>query len=483
MAKKNQIDAEKDKLKAINDVFKLAKEKEVKMVDLRFTDMPGQWQHFSIPIDKLEEENFYEGFGFDGSSIRGWKSINDSDMLVIPDPTTAIVDPFIKSTSLVMICDVTDCDKNPYVNDPRYIAKQTQKYLESTGIADEVYFGPEAEFFILDHVAYNVNEYSSWYRLDSVEGFWNTGSEKEANLGHKIRLKEGYFPVPPSDSMNDIRNLMVDYLMQVGMDVETQHHEVATAGQAEIDIKYGKMLDMVDQMQWFKYIIKNTARMVGKTATFMPKPIFGDNGSGMHTHISLWKGGKPLFAGNEYAGLSEMALYFIGGLLKHAPSILAFSNPTTNSYKRLVPGYEAPVTLAYSKANRSAAVRIPMYSNNPKAKRVEFRCPDGTANPYLAFSAMVLAGLDGIENKIHPGEPLDRNLYDMPIDEYMKLNHAPETFRLALYNLKKDHQFLLKGDVFTEEFIDTYVKYKIENEVNQVQLRPHPYEFHLYYEV
>ncbi|MBI5402134.1 MAG: type I glutamate--ammonia ligase [Ignavibacteriae bacterium] len=481
---KNPIEEQKEKLKKINDVFKLIKEKEIKMIDLRFTDLPGQWQHFSAPVSNLKQEHFYEGFGFDGSSIRGWKAINESDMLAIPDPSTAHIDPFMKTKTLSMLCDIMDPQtKQYYDHDPRVIAKKAIDYLHSTGLADTAYYGPEAEFFILDHVAYNINEYSSWYRIDSREGFWNTGSENEANLGHKIRIKEGYFPVPPSDSTNDLRNVMVQHLIEAGMDVELQHHEVATAGQAEIDFKYCPMLDCCDNLQMFKYIIKNTAREAGKTATFMPKPIFGDNGSGMHTHISLWKDGKPLFAGDKYAGLSEIGLYFIGGLLKHAPSLLALTNPTTNSYKRLVPGYEAPVNLVYSKSNRSAAIRIPMYSDSPKAKRVEFRCPDGTANPYLAFSAMLLAGLDGIINKIEPGDPIDKDIYHLSPEEHSKIRQAPESFEIALHNLEHDNEYLKQGNVFTDELLKTWIDYKMNKEVKEVQLRPHPYEFHLYYEV
>lgn len=484
MAAKTPIEKQKEKLRKIQDVFKMIKEKEIKMIDLRFTDLPGQWQHFSVPVDKFSEESFYEGLGFDGSSIRGWKSINESDMLVIPDPETAKVDPFIKYRSLSIVCDIVDpITKKPYERDPRYIARKALDYLKSTGIADEAYFGPEAEFFILNHVAYNINEYSGWYRIDSREGFWNTGSEIEANLGHKIKVKEGYFPVPPSDSTNDVRNQMVEHLLELGIEVEVQHHEVATAGQGEIDFRFAPMLQTSDNLQMFKYVVKNTAREAGMTATFMPKPIYGDNGSGMHTHVSLWKGGKPLFAGDKYAGLSDMALHFIGGLLKHAPSLLAFTNPTTNSYKRLVPGYEAPVNLVYSMRNRSASIRIPMYSTNPKAKRVEFRCPDGTANPYLAFSAMLLAGLDGIINKVEPGEPVDRDIYHLSEEEHRKIRQAPGSLEIALENLKRDHEFLLQGDVFTKEVIDTWYDYKIEKEVREVQLRPHPYEFHLYYEV
>lgn len=474
----------KEKLGQINNVFKLIKDKEIKMIDFRFTDMVGGWQHFSVPTHRLTEESFYEGFGFDGSSIRGWKQINESDMLCLPDPSTAQIDSFIKVPTLSMICDIFDpISKQYYDMDPRFICKKALEYLKSTGIADSVFFGPEAEFFILDHVAYNVNEYSSWYKIDSVEGFWNTGTEHEANLGHKIRIKEGYFPVPPADSTNDLRNEMVVNLMAAGIDVETQHHEVATAGQAEIDFKYCPMLKCADDLQMFKYVVKNTAKAAGKTATFMPKPIFGDNGSGMHTHISLWKDGKPLFAGDKYAGLSDMALHFIGGLLKHAPALLAITNPTTNSYKRLVPGYEAPVNLVYSMRNRSAAIRIPMYSDNPKAKRVEFRCPDGSANPYIAFSALLLAGLDGIINKIDPGAPMDMDVYHLNATEAAKINHAPDSLRNALQNLAKDHEFLKAGNVFTQDFVDTWIDYKMNREVKEVQLRPHPYEFHLYYEV
>lgn len=469
---------------AIKNVMAMIKKHGVKMIDFRFTDMPGQWQHFSVPVSQFDESAFEEGLGFDGSSIRGWQSINESDMLVMPDPETANIDPFIQAKSLSLICDIVDpISKEPYSRDPRYIARKAIAYLEKSKIADTAFFGPEAEFFILDHVAYNVNEYSSWYKVDSREGFWNTGTELEINLGHKIRQKEGYFPVPPADSTNDIRNVMVEHLINAGIEVETQHHEVATGGQAEIDYKFCPMLTCADRLMMFKYIIKNTARQFGKTATFMPKPIFGDNGSGMHVHQSLWKAGKPLFAGKEYAGLSETALYYIGGLLKHAPSLLAFTNPTTNSYKRLVPGYEAPVNLAYSKRNRSAAARIPMYSNSPKAKRVEFRCPDGTANPYLAFSAMLMAGLDGIINKINPGKPMEMDIYHMSEKELAKIPQAPDNLEYSLICLKKDNEYLKRGGVFTDDLIETWISYKMENEVKPMALRPHPYEFHLYYEV
>jgi len=469
---------------AIKNVMTMIKKHDVKMIDFRFTDMPGQWQHFSIPVSQFNENKFEEGLGFDGSSIRGWQTINESDMLVIPDPATANIDPFIQMKSLSLICDIVDpITREPYSRDPRYIARKAVAYLEKSKIADTAFFGPEAEFFILDHVAYNVNEYSSWYKVDSREGFWNTGTELETNLGHKIRQKEGYFPVPPADSTNDIRNVMVEHLINAGIEVETQHHEVATGGQAEIDYKFCPMLLCADRLMMFKYIIKNTARQFGKTATFMPKPLFGDNGSGMHVHQSLWKSGKPLFAGKEYAGLSETALFYIGGILKHAPALLAFTNPTTNSYKRLVPGYEAPVNLAYSKRNRSTAVRIPMYSENPKAKRLEFRCPDGTANPYLAFSAMLMAGLDGIINKINPGKPMEMDIYHMSEKELAKIPQAPDNLEYSLSCLRKDKEFLKRGGVFTDDLIDTWINYKMENEVKPIALRPHPYEFHLYYEV
>jgi glutamine synthetase len=469
---------------AVKNVFAMIKKHNVKMIDVRFTDLPGQWQHFSVPVGQFSEKAFEEGIGFDGSSIRGWQSINESDMLVLPDPDTANIDPFMKTTTLSMVCDIYDpLTKQQYSRDPRYIARKAEEYLRSSKVAENAYFGPEAEFFILDHVAYNINEYSSWYKIDSREGFWNTGSELEANLGHKIRQKEGYFPVPPADSTNDIRNTMVEYLIAAGIEVETQHHEVATGGQAEIDFKYCPLLRCSDNLMMFKYIVKNTARANGKTATFMPKPVFNDNGSGMHTHQSLWSNSKPLFAGKEYAGLSQTALYYIGGLLKHAPALLAFTNPTTNSYKRLVPGYEAPVNLAFSKRNRSAAVRIPMYSENPKTKRIEFRCPDGTVNPYLAFSAMLMAGLDGIINKIDPGKPMEQDIYHMSERELKHIPQAPDNLEQALHKLRKDHEFLKQGDVFTDDLIETWINYKMENEVKPMALRPHPYEFHLYYEV
>jgi glutamine synthetase len=465
-------------------VFKLIKDEGVKMIDFKFMDFPGQWQHFSVPVYQLRESSFEEGFGFDGSSIRGWKAINESDMLIIPDASTAIIDQFIEVKTLSLVCDVYDpITRERYERCPRSIAAKAEAFLGSTGIADTAYFGFEAEFFILDDVRFDSNEHSSYYYLDSIEGRWNSGRDEMPNLGNKPRYKEGYFPVPPTDHLQDLRNEMTQNLIAAGLEVEAQHHEVASAGQAEIDLKFGPLLKSGDDMLLFKYILKNTAKRHGKTVTFMPKPIFGDNGSGMHVHQSLWKGGKPLFYGTGYANLSDMALYYIGGLLKHAPALCAITNPTTNSYKRLVPGFEAPVNLAYSQRNRSAAVRIPMYSSSPKYKRIEFRCPDPAANPYLAFSALMLAGLDGIINKIDPGEPLDKDIYDMEPEELKHVPSTPGSLEDALHALERDHDFLLRGDVFTEDVIDAWIGYKMDKEVKPMALRPHPYEFGLYYDV
>ena len=466
------------------EVLTLCRERNIKAVDLRFMDFPGLWQHFTIPANKLDEDTFEEGLGFDGSSIRGWQAINESDMLLMPVPDTAFVDPFTPIPTLVIICNVQDpITREDYTRDPRNVARKTVNYVKSTGVADTVFIGPEAEFFIFDDIRFDQAPQHSFFYIDSVEGQWNRGKDEGPNLGYKLRYKEGYFPCPPADSLMDIRNEMMMTLIECGLDVEAQHHEVATAGQSEIDLKFNDLVKMGDSICMYKYIIKNVAKKHGKTVTFMPKPIFSDNGSGMHTHISLWKGGKPLFAGNGYAGLSEMALYAIGGLLKHAPAILAFSNPTTNSYKRLVPGYEAPVNLAYSQRNRSASCRIPMYSPSPKAKRVEFRCPDPSCNPYLAFSAITMAALDGIQNKIHPGEPLDKDIYDMAPEELAEVPKTPGSLRESLAALGKDHEFLLRGDVFTEDVIHTWIEYKIKNEVEALDLRPHPYEFCLYYDM
>ncbi len=469
---------------SIDKILSFIKTKKIKFIDFKFMDFPGQWQHFTVPSSELTESSFDEGFGFDGSSLRGWKSISESDMLIIPDPDTMVVDQFIEAPTISLICDVYEpATKEKYSRCPRHIAQKAEAYLKSTGIADTAFFGPEAEFFVFDDVRFDSTPNSSFYHVDSVEGRWNTGREENPNLANKPRYKEGYFPVPPTDSLNDLRNEMCINLMDAGIPVEAQHHEVASGGQCEIDLRFQPLIKASDQLLLFKYIVKNTARRAGKTVTYMPKPIMGDNGSGMHVHISLWKKDKPLFAGTGYAGLSETALYFIGGILKHAPSLLAFTNPITNSYKRLVPGFEAPVRLAYSQSNRSAAVRIPMFSTSPKAKRVEFRCPDPSANPYLAFSALMMAGLDGIMNRIEPGEPLDKNIYDMEPEELADVPSTPESLRDALRALVDDHEYLLKGDVFTEDVINTWINYKIDREINPMALQPHPFEFGLYYDV
>lgn len=473
--------------KSSDDVKKIldfVKENKIKFVDFKFMDFPGQWQHLTVPAQQLTESSFDNGYGFDGSSMRGWKAINESDMLIIPDPTTMFVDPFIEAPTISLICDVFEpATKEKYSRCPRNIAQKAETYLKSIGLADIAYFGPEAEFFIFDDVRYDSEPNGSFYFLDSSEGKWNSGRDENPNLGYKTRYKEGYFPVPPTDSLMDLRNEMVLNLFDCGLEVEAQHHEVASGGQCEIDLKFAPLLKAGDQLLMFKYIIKNTAKKRNKTVTYMPKPIVGDNGSGMHVHVSLWKDSKPLFAGSGYAGLSEMALFFIGGLIKHASSLLAFTNPTTNSYKRLVPGYEAPVNLAYSQRNRSASIRIPMYSNSPKSKRVEFRCPDPSANPYLAFSAILLAGIDGILNRIDPGEPLDKDIYDMEPEELKNVPSTPGSLDQALKALSEDYEYLLKGDVFTEDVIRAWIKYKTEKELMPMALQPHPYEFFLYYDV
>lgn len=466
------------------DVIKFAEENKALMVDLKFIDLPGMWQHLTVPVSQLSEETLKEGFNFDGSSIRGWKSIDDSDMKMMPDLSTAKMDPFTEVPTLSLICDIVNPDTfEPYSRDPRQVVKKALSYLKSTGIADEVFFGPEAEFFIFDDIRYEQTSSSGFYAVDSEEAAWNTGrDENGANLGHKPRAKGGYFPSMPSDSLHDIRTEMCLELEACGMEVERHHHEVATA-QGEINIKFDKMLEMADKMMWFKYIIKNVALRNGRSATFMPKPIFGDNGSGMHTHISLWKGGDTLFAGDKYAGLSDDALHFLGGILKHAPSVCAFTNPTTNSYKRLVPGFEAPVKLAYSYKNRSAAIRIPNSGANPKAKRIEFRTPDPSANMYLAFAALLMAGIDGIENKIKPGKPLDKDIYGLPKEEAEGIPSVPGSLEEALSNLKENHDFLKKGDVFDQDLIEAWLDYKWENEVLPLKQRPTPYEFNLYYDI
>ncbi len=468
------------------EVLEFAKEKGVKMVDLKFMDLPGTWQHFSVPIQQLEESSFEEGFGFDGSSIRGWQPIHASDMLVIPDASTVMLDPFLTYVpTMSMICNIFDpITKEPYSRDPRHVAQKAEAYLKSTGIGDTAFFGPEAEFFIFDGIRFDQNAHSGYYFIDSVEGWWNTGREEGPNLGYKARHGGGYFPAPPSDSQTDIRMEMVQILQDTyGIEIEAEHHEVATAGQAEIDMKYAPLVQCADNLMRFKYVVKNVARKHGKTATFMPKPIFQDNGSGMHTHQSIWKGGKPLFAGDRYGGVSEMAMHYIGGLLRHAPALCALTNPTTNSYKRLVPGYEAPINLVYSSRNRSAAIRLPMYSASPKAKRVEYRTPDPSCNGYLAFAAQLMAGLDGIEKRIDPGEPLDKNIYGLSPEEMADIPSAPGSLSEALDFLEKDHDFLLKGDVFTPDLIDMWINYKRENEVDAINMRPHPHEFALYYDI
>ncbi len=466
------------------EVLELAKKNAAKVVDLRFLDFPGVWQHFTVPIGELKESSFEDGFGFDGSSIRGWQPIHASDMLVIPDAATAKMDPFYKNPTLVLIVDIVDpMTREAYTRDPRNIAKKAEAYLKGTGIADTAYFGPEAEFFIFDDIRFESSKHRAFYEIDSIEGIWNSGRDEGTNLGYKPRHKEGYFPVPPMDKFQDIRTEMLLTLESLGIAIEAQHHEVATAGQGEIDMRFKPLLQMGDQLMWFKYVLKNVACRHNHTVTFMPKPIFGDNGTGMHTHVSLWEKEQPLFAGENYAGVSQETLYGIGGILKHCRALCAFTNPTTNSYKRLVPGYEAPVNLAYSSRNRSAAVRIPMYSASPKAKRIEFRTPDPSCNGYLAFSAILMAILDGIENKIDPGEPLDKDIYGLPPEELAEIPSAPGSLAEALDALKEDCEFLMKGDVFTRDAIDMWIEYKTCNEVNEINIRPHPHEFFLYFDI
>ena len=464
------------------DVVKLGAD--VQMVDFRFTDLPGTMQHFSIPTRELNEELFEEGLGFDGSSIRGFQQIHESDMILMPDPDSAFIDPMLQVPTLAIICDIWDpITRERYSRDPRHVANKAESYLASTGIADSSYWGPEAEFFLLNDVRYGGSTNSQFYYVDSDEAWWNSGDEEYPNLGHKVRPKEGYFPLPPTDSMQDVRSEIVIELEKLGIEVEAHHHEVATAGQAEIDLRYGPLALTGDKLMIYKYIVKNVARKHGLTATFMPKPLFEDNGSGMHIHQSLWKDGNNIFFdANGYAGLSQAAKYYIGGLLKHAPSLLAMAAPTTNSYRRLVPGFEAPVNLAYSMRNRSACCRIPMYSNSPSAKRVEFRPPDPTCNPYLCFSALLMAGLDGIQNEIDPGDPVNVDMYELPPEEASKIAQVPGSLEAVLNALEADHDYLLAGDVFTPDVIETWLSYKRENEVDPVRLRPHPHEFSLYFD-
>ena len=465
------------------DFYDLAKKNNAKMVDLKFVDLLGTWQHCSYPLELFDESVFEDGLGFDGSSIRGWQDIHMSDMLAVPDPATAVIDPFFREPTISVLANIVDpVTKESYTRDPRHVARKGATYLKQTGIADTCYIGPEPEFFIFDEVRYEQNQHRGMYQIDSVEGAWNTARFEEPNLGYKPSFKGGYFPVSPTDTYHDLRGEMVYEMQKIGIKIEAHHHEVATAGQAEIDMRFEELVKMSDQFMWYKYIIKNVAKRNGKTVTFMPKPVFDDNGSGMHSHFSLWKGGKPLFAGDKYAGLSELGLYCAGGLLKHAPAILAFAAPTTNSYRRLVPGFEAPVNLVMSARNRSAGVRIPMYSSNPKAKRLEFRCPDPTANGYLAWTAMLMAAIDGVKNKIDPGEPLDLDIYELSAEELAKYRHTPGSLEKAIDALEADHKFLIEGGVFTEDLIQTWIKWKRREEIKPLHLRPHPHEFHLYYD-
>jgi glutamine synthetase len=473
---------------AVKDVLDLVKKNKVEIVDFKFVDMPGLWQHFSIPAQELTDELFEQGIGFDGSSIRGFQAINESDMLLIPDPDSAMLDPFTEHVTLSLICNIIDpITREPYSRDPRYIAQKAEKHLKSTGLADTSYWGPEIEFFIFDSIRFGQGPNEGFYHIDSEEGAWNTGKEGAngaGNLGYKIRYKEGYFPVPPMDQYQDLRSEMVRNLEKCGIKVEVHHHEVGTAGQTEIDMRYGTLTRMADQVLLYKYVIKNTARKRGKTVTVMPKPLFQDNGSGMHTHQSLWKNGKNIFFDKKgYGGISETARFYIGGLIKHAHALCAFIAPTTNSYRRLVPGYEAPINLVYSARNRSACVRIPMYSQSEKAKRLEFRTPDPSCNPYFAFPAMLMAGLDGVKNKIEPPKPIDKDLYDLEPAEAAKVKSMPGSLDQSLDALEKDHDFLLKGDVFTKDVIETWIEYKRKKEVDAIRLRPHPYEFALYFDI
>ncbi len=465
------------------EFFEFVKKNNSEMVDLKFVDLLGTWQHCSFPIDVLDENTFVEGLGFDGSSIRGWQGIHMSDMMAIPDPNTACLDPFFEKPTVSVIANIVDpITREDYSRDPRHIARKGEAFIKKSGIADTAYFGPEPEFFIFDEVRFEQNQHRGMYQIDSVEGAWNSARIEEPNLGYKPSFKGGYFPVSPTDTYHDLRGEMVYEMRKVGITVEAHHHEVATAGQSEIDMRFQSLLKMSDQLMWYKYICKNVAKKHGKSVTFMPKPVFEDNGSGMHTHFSLWKDGKPLFPGDKYAGLSDMALYSIGGILKHAPAILAFAAPTSNSYRRLVPGFEAPVNLCMSARNRSAGIRIPMYSKSPKAKRIEFRCPDPTCNPYLTFPAILMAAVDGINKKLDPGQPLDRDIYEMSAAELANTAKTPGSLEEAINALEKDHEFLLNGGVFTKDLIDAWITWKRTKELDPIRLRPHPYEFALYYD-
>jgi glutamine synthetase len=468
-----------------SEVLEFAADRRVEMVDLKFVDLPGSWQHMTLPIGALDADDFESGLGFDGSSIRGFQEIHESDMLLVPDPTTAFIDPYYTRPTLSLICSVADpVLGEPYARDPRYVAQRAERHLIQSGIADVCYFGPEAEFFIFDHIAYEQVEHRAFYEIDSAEGFWNTGRPAVSgpNLAYKLRQKEGYFPVPPADSLANLRGEMVATMESLGIRCEFHHHEVSSGGQGEIDMRFQPLLRMADQMMIYKYVVKNTAAAAGKTATFMPKPIFEENGSGMHVHQSLWKDGEPLMYGDGYAHLSDLAKNYIAGLLTHARALMAFCAPTTNSYRRLVPGYEAPVNLVFSARNRSACVRVPMYHEAPKTKRIEFRSPDPTANPYLTFSALMLAGLDGIKRDLDPGEPLDADIYELPPEELANIGTVPASLEASLDALEADHEFLLDGDVFTPGLIEAYVDYKRTAEVDAIRMRPHPWEFALYHD-
>jgi glutamine synthetase len=468
------------------EVLAFARERNVEMVDLKFVDLPGQWQHMNLPLAALEESDFEAGLGFDGSSIRGFQEIHESDMLLIPDATTAFIDPFYTRTTLSLICSVADpVLGETYGRDPRFVAQKAERHLVQSGIADVAYFGPEAEFFVFDHLAYEQREHRAFYEIDSKEGFWNTGEvgTPGPNLAYKLRQQEGYFPVPPADSLANLRGEMVMTMESLGIKCELHHHEVSSGGQGEIDVRFQPLVKIADQMMIYKYVVKNSAAAAGKTATFMAKPIFQEAGSGMHVHQSLWKDGEPLMYGHaRYAHLSELALHYIGGLLAHAAALMAFCAPTTNSYRRLVPGFEAPVNLVYSARNRSACVRVPMYHEAPKTKRIEFRSPDPTANPYLAFSAMMLAGLDGIKRGLDPGEPVDADIYELPKETLASIGRVPGSLEASLDALEADHAFLLEGGVFTTDLIESYVRYKRQAEVDAILLRPHPWEFALYHD-
>jgi glutamine synthetase len=477
--------------RSVRDVLALLKQRKIEFIDLRFMDFPGLWQHCTYPVSELRADSFSHGFGFDGSSIRGWQALNESDMLLIPVPETAVIDPFYAAPTLSMACDIRDpVTKREYSRDPRSIARKCEAYLKKTGIADEARFAPELEFFIFDHAHYEQSVNEAKYRVDSVEGVWSRGDESRGqnagapnNLGNQIRLKEGFFPMPPMDSTSNLRSEIVGCLRDMGIASEGHHHEVATGGQCEIDLRHDTLVRMADKIMYSKYVAKNVAVRAGKVATFMPKPLFQDNGSGMHTHFSLFKDGEPLFAGRKYAGLSQLALWAIGGIIKHSRSLLALTSPTTNSYKRLVPGYEAPTTMVYSSRNRTAAIRIPMYSSNPRTKRLEFRSPDSSANPYLCFAAITMAALDGIAHRIDPGDPLDVDLSEAPAERQASITHAPANLEEALRALADDHEYLLRGNVFTPDVISGWIKYKTENEVEALRIRPHPFEFCMYFDI